>query len=285
MRAPLLRWYTYAVAHYTSHNSHSPLPVIAGLALVVCLGVIVWRSVEAVRGQAVQAKNPAAVLSTRAFDSSAVWQRNLFDVSTNKPVSPPPDDVDGISNIAGNVVGTLAASYVALREEGAYTPEKGKEVAQRVADTLEAKVSHTTYVNKDFVTDPNISYERMLAYRGDMRTALAPLLKNPGYELKLYTNYLASKDAAYAQQLRATISNYRLAVSNLSTVVVPKDEVSYHAALATALSAFAETLNAMLRYVDDPFASAALLSSYQTAETAMTNAFDSLAAYERAKAP
>ncbi len=264
----------------------SRIAIFARVSIALLVLVSVWRISTMLMPLSAGSAPVAFAASAKVTHSDVNWQKDLLDVSGATPV-PVHDstDPDGISNIAGNVVGALAESYALMQQKGTYTEAKGEQVAQDVGTTLQAKVSHQTLAPADFQTVSDTSFARMLTYRTDMRTALSPLLKNPDYELKLYANYVASHDSSYLTKLKAEIANYQASVANAQKVVVPADLLSYHVAAVNSLSAFSATLESMIANADDPFASAALLRTYQDDEQTMLNAFNSLAQYERAKKP
>ncbi len=260
------------------------MAILAGIALVALVATAIWRVSGSVRAASMYAENaqPTAVAHP---DAGVTWQKDLLNVASGTPEQPASGDADGLGNIGSNVVASLASSYAAMRETGGFTTQRGEQAADNVANSLEAQVSHQSYAATDFKTDPDTSYQRMLTYRDDMRTALAPLLKNNDYELKLFANYIGSGDRTYLDQLQAEVANYRAAIANAATVVVPADLLSYHVGIENALAGFASTLDAMIAHADDPFASAALLRTYQSNERAMIDAFNALAQYERVQKP
>jgi len=285
-----LYWYNQEMNDERSHTEAlSPMAILAAISFCTLLIVAVGRIVSA-RSMVVATNVFAATSSVTSEEASPSndepWQRDLLDISSSSPVVlHDTHDPDGIANIAGNVVGTFAETYAVLQKSGSFTPEKGALIAQNIAQTLQANVSHPTYTASDFSSSPDTSYQRMLTYRSDMREALAPLLKNPDYELKLYANYIASHDVSYLDQLKEEVANYQLAVRRVRAVVVPANLLSFHVAIINALAAFSATLDAMIAHVDDPFASAALLRTYQDKEQVMLNAFNDLAQYERSRTP
>lgn len=193
------------------------------------------------------------------------------------------EDKDGISNIGENVMGALVGSYATLAENGSYTPEEGEKIAEDIAASLKASVSYPVFSERELKIDTDTSYERMLAYRNDLRIALEPLLKNPGYELGLFATYIETRDAKYLEQLHATAANYRLAVENAANVIVPADAVISHVEILNALSEFGAIVGRLSRHADDAFASAALLRTYNDSEANLVTSFDSLASYYKSK--
>lgn len=213
----------------------------------------------------------------RTPSGSINWQAELTtDTDTDS-------DADGISNIGENVMGALVGSYATLVENGSYTWEEGEKIAEDIAGSLKASVSYVVYSESDLKTDTDTSYDRMLTYRNDLRIALEPLLKNPGYELNIFANYIESRDKKFLDQLTVSSQNYRSAIANTANVVVPEDAVSEHVGILNALSEFASVVARMTEYADDPFASAALLRTYNETESRLFSSFDALATYEKQK--
>lgn len=263
-----------------------PIKVAATLSVVALVVVAFLQGYAKISegGRLLSAENTTVGASSvaRTPYGSINWQAPLPDDSADAPsAAGASEDADGISNIAENVMGALLGSYATLAESGSYTPEEGEKIAEDIANSLKASVSYPVYSQSDLKTDTDISYERMLAYRSDLRIALEPLLKNPGYELGLFANYIETRDKSYTDQLRTTAENYRTAIGNVANVVVPEDAVSEHVGILNALSEFASVVERMTRHADDPFASAALLRTYNETESRLFTSFDALATYAR----
>ena len=123
----------------------------------------------------------------------------------------------------------------------------------------------------------------MLQYRSDLRTAFAPLLKNTTPEYEIFAQYADTKDVSYLTKLKSIALDYRTAASSTALVVVPRDAVSYHVAILNAMEEFAATLDALATHANDPFASVALLRSYDQAESDMLTSFNALTTYYKSK--
>ena len=274
------------------------MALAAGLSVVALIGVGAWQIWSATHSERVlRAENTApAPVATRAETpfSGLDWQSGLVtealasadlpaEASAQAGSSGAAKDKDGLSNIAGNVTGVLLESYATLAENGAYAPEAGERIAGDVAESLRAHVSYKTYAAGDVTTTSDTSYGRMLAYRGDMQVALGPLLKNTEYELNMFARYIDTGDAEYLARLERTVENYRAAVENAAQLTVPADAVVHHIRVLNALSEFAATLDGLKDNADDPFASVALLRTYNAAEQQVYLSFDALARYARNK--
>lgn len=260
----------------------SHMAVLAAISVLALTGVIGWHAYHLFTGgRTVTAVNLSASPREQASTpyNSINWQLPLVSdfASTSDP--------DGISNIEGNVANTLISSYAALVESGLYTPEKGEELAGDIASSLQANVSHKTFLAKDISVTPDTSHEAMVAYRGNLRTALEPLLKNTEYEFKLFASYLESHDPQYTDALKTTAANYKEAALRAARVTTPEDVVEEHVAMLNALSEFEAVILAMAHHADDAFAAAALLKTYNTSEANLLTSFSSLAAYYTSKQP
>lgn len=258
----------------------SHMALIAGCAVLLLAGVVVWQVYAMSTGSAVSAGGGEPLLpkTDRSPFASVNWQTPVDETQD-------PSDPDGISNIGANVVAALFGAYSLLQESGGLAPAASEMLASDVGANLRANISFTSYAPGDLKTDSDVSYERMLAYRDDMRVALEPLLQNPGYELKIFASYQESGDAAYLRQLRDTAENYETAIANAITVVVPRDAASIHAEALTSLAQFSAVVARLADHADDAFASAALVQTYNTAEARMVSAFDALAQYQKVKTP
>lgn len=258
--------------------SFSPMVMAALFSVIALVGISLWQVTGVWRGnnEEMVAKNGTPVITigkTGSPDAEFDWQRDIDGLS--------PDDPDGLSNIGQNVLGILVGSYITLKDTGEYTPAQGAEIAHSIAEDLRANISFRLYGATDIKTDTDISLSRLLEYRNDMRMAFEPLLENSEYELELLGGYLETKDPAYLAELQNAVRNYRLATENVTKVLVPENAAIYHIGVLNALSEFEATLTQITKYVEDPFASAALLRTFNTAEEKMFTSFDALAGYFR----
>lgn len=274
------------------------IAVLASLSVIVLIVVSVWQiHTVFVKGNTISAKNlePSRSENIKPY-ANVDWQAPLetSSLTGQAPLSGLSDesvsaatksieDYDGLSNIEGNVARALLDSYEMLNKTGIYTPKDGERIAGDIAASLHANIVYKTYTTADIKTDANVSYDRMLAYRNDLRIALEPLLGNPGYELKLFANYIESRDYTYTKQLIETSKNYQKAVAQTALVTIPKDVVQEHVGILNALSEFGTIVEKMALHADDAFASAALLQTYNTGERNLLTSFNALATYYRSK--
>jgi len=262
----------------------SPIVIAAAFSVVILIAAIGWqatRSVETVNSGAFAA--PGIV--------SSVQNQNVYKTGTetdavngggaNATLSGPND----FSQTQYDVFGELLGTYVALKTSGAYTEEKGADVANRIAEATVAAVTYTAVTKSDIKTDPDVSYNRMLAYRTDLQTALAPLLLNSESELGIFNDYVQTHDKHYLTVLGEVAGRYHKTVSLLTAVTAPQDALDYHLGITNSLLAFATTLDALIKNADDPMATLALLRTYNSAEENVYTSFNSLASYQKRKIP
>jgi len=264
--------------------TRSPIVVVAALSVVALLVVSAWRATTYWNTPAtptIAIEETKSVATSQYVDPKSIfaWQKAL-EVPEGEQTAAA-QDPDGITNISKNVVGALIGSYVALSESGMYTPAQGEAVAETIAEDLRADVSYQMYTSRDVKTDPTTSRARMLAYRKDMQLALEPLFENTRYELETLGYYLVTKNPQYLDEMKQQAEYYRMAKENVLGVTAPADAVRYHVDVLNALSQFEVILVRLTEHVNDPFASAALLRTFNDSEARMFLSFDALATYYR----
>lgn len=257
--------------------------IAALFSLAAVAGVALWK-MDAVKELQADALAYTASGSSAQSSVDASWQQEMMLLGIATSTGPTSASSEDPLDIIGPLVATqLAGAYVGMQEQGGYTEETGAQVAQEIATNIKAVVTHKTYSSSEIRTADDTSSEAALSYRAAMQKALSPLLQNRSSELELYANYVDSKDETYLGELQKAAQNYRAAASNAAALTVPKDAAAYHRAALNAIEQFAATIDAMTSHTDDPFASAALLRTYNTAESDMYFSFNSLASYWRAK--
>ena len=260
----------------------SPIVIAAAFSVVILIAAIGWqatRSVETVNSGA--SAVPGKVYAVQNEDAYQGAWMDAVGGEGSAALSGPND----FSQTQYDVFGELLGTYVALKTSGAYTEEKGADVANRIAEATVAAVTYTAVTKSDIKTDPDVSYNRMLAYRTDLQTALAPLLLNSESELGIFNRYVQTRDKYNLVVLGEVAGRYRKAVELLSAMTIPEDAIDYHVGIANSLLEFATTLDAMIKNADDPMAVLALLRTYNSAEEDVYTSFNSLASYEKRKIP
>ncbi len=192
---------------------------------------------------------------------------------------------DVVSYIGPAVLDQLVSAYDRMLQDGSFSPAGAQKAAESLAESLTAPVEYATYRAGDLTLDSDTSYERMLRYRSDLRSALAPLLENTQAEYELFARHVETGDQAYLEQMRAAARRYRDAQATMAQVSVPRDAAPSHLAIIDSLGKFAATLDSMSAHADDPFATVALLRTYNQAEADVLAAFNTLTIYYKTKTP
>lgn len=258
--------------------------VAAAVAVVAFLGVLGWRianmstDVRAITATAPSGSTPLAVGGSGQSIGSSAYAVTLPDTGTGGATSS-----DGISQFGSAVLGQIITSYIGLQNSGVYSTSTGQAAARDIVPLLKTDVPYQTFTSRDIQTDPDTSYARMLTYRSDLRESLAPLLVNTRPEYEIFAGYVQTGDKIYLAQLQGVAQNYRDAAALTARVVAPADAAPYHVAILNAMQEFAAVLEAMSAQADDPFAVAALLQSYNQAESDMLTSFNALTTYYRSK--
>lgn len=259
---------------------------MAVFSVLLLVAVAAYEGYATLHARTMASSYLAPADSTTTPAPGASWQQEMMLLGLATSTAPGENDgSDPVAMITPEVLGQLIGQYNGLRASGQYSSSTAAAAAASIAPDVYANVPYKTYAATSIKTDPNSSYDRMLAYRTDMQTALAPLLENKQAEYAIYGSYVATGDASYLRALQADANNYTLAATNAAAITVPADIVSTHLTIVNALSRFSATLTMMTTHADDPLASVALLRTYNDAEAAVVNSFDTLAQYERLKTP
>ncbi|MBI5470425.1 hypothetical protein HY968_03890 [Candidatus Kaiserbacteria bacterium] len=249
----------------TGFLSLSPLGLTAVFSVVVLALALVWQS------GVFHANVPLVAVRPDSGGKSTASNSLLSDLPYVSPIS---------SDIAAQILSAYANN---VARNGSYSSEDGVKAATKIASDIMPAVNYTSVTAGDVKTDPDVSSSRVLAYRADLRVALEPLLLNKDMELEIFGRYIESGDVQYLNALGAAAVNYRKAAGNASALKVPADAAVYHAAILNAMNEFAATLDAMASNASDPFASAALLKTYNQAQADMLASFGEIGAYAARK--
>ncbi len=262
------------------------MAIAAVISVAVLGGVSVWRVVSLMRADAetLPTAHIEAVTPSSTIDASVQQEMLLLGQATSdQPAAATSSDT--IAMIGPMVMAQLVGQYAGLQDRGTYSSASAQAAAEGVASNMRAALSYKTYGVSDIKTDADTSYARMLAYRADLRDALAPLLKNSSPELELFARYIETSDSVYLTQLQAASQNYRDAIALVAAMTVPRDAVNYHRSILNAMAQFAATLDGMASHGNDALASSALLRNFNAAEQDMYVSFDALGAYYGQKKP
>lgn len=264
----------------------SPILVTAALSiagLIVAVGVHLGNSVTPK-----VAYNPADLEPVETRDYIALkddngngvpdWQDELMTSGVAVSTTTDPTDEDPLQNMGDNVASALYGGYLSLKQAGTYSPSLANELGFSVAANIRADTVESPLTVNDITTRTN-SPEATLAYRSDLRSALAPMLTDDTPELEYYAHYVTTKDASWLAKLQDAATRYRTARANMQAVAAPEDAVPEHLRALNALGAYAETLERLARFGNDTFAAIALLKTMNESEQEMLAAFDALAQY------
>ncbi|MDP3965811.1 MAG: hypothetical protein Q8Q13_03370 [bacterium] len=260
----------------------SPIVITAAFSVILLVGATVWQATKSI-----ETVNPGAVAAPgTVYSVESRWGYGA-DTETGaetavQATSAGPND---FSHTENDVFGQLLGTYVALKNAGTYTEEKGAQIADSIAEATVAPVSFTPVAQGDIKTDSDVSYARVLVYRDDVEAALAPMLLNSESELGIFNDYVQTRDTHNLVILGEAAGRYRKTVLLLSAVTVPQDALEYHLGVTNALLQFATTLDAMIQNAGDPMATLALLRTYNSAEQDVYASFNALSSYEKRKTP
>ncbi|KKW19533.1 MAG: hypothetical protein UY63_C0011G0015 [Parcubacteria group bacterium GW2011_GWA2_51_10] len=258
------------------------ISVTATLSIVVLLGAFLWQLTETI-----SAKNDAPVANTAVSGAQSGVPEPEYAALFGESASGSRAGVSGenLASIGTSTMEKLIGSYVALKNEGSYTPEDGERIAGDLAQSLRASVSYEEVRENSLKTHADTSYTAMLAYRSNMRVALEPLLENTESELAIFGRYVETGDKENLSRLSEVAARYGEAAARAQKLVVPKDALRSHASVVNSLLRFEATLNEMTRWADDPMAALALLRAYNSSEAEVFASFNTLAAYQKKKTP
>lgn len=262
------------------------MSVLATIAVVLLIFALAYqiRHLVATLNTSIAYEAPVSQDTGDASDAQLQQELMLLGLATSSDPGAISES-DPISMIGPVVVAQLAGRYAGLVDSGSYSEESGAAAAESIAPHVKAAISYEKYDAADVQTDSETSYERMLGYRSDLREALSPLLKNTESEFEVYGKYIETSDTGYLDQLSNIAVNYRAAAEAAARVTVPRDALNYHLDILNAMALFAATLETMASHPDDPFATVALLRSYNSAEERMFLTFNALSNYYGQKLP
>lgn len=226
-------------------------------------------------------------------DGALDWQELLFG---SNPADK--EDVPTSENFAFSIIATSSTSssttvltptdelarrlvqeYVQVAGEAPLDQNKATLIGEKLASSIYTSTPYDPYAAADIQTTPDTSYQAVLAYRADMQRVLEPMISLPEPEFALYGRIVESGDQEAVQEMLRVADIYEAVAADLTTVTVPEDAVQYHLNATNSLGYFAEVLRDLVRYINDPIASFALLRAYNDAEAYVVNSFNTLSTY------
>lgn len=256
----------------------SPIAVTALLSVLVLGGVSIARVVTMLRPPVVE-KNIAEAAAPEPVNSAA-WKQEmlLLGLSTDTD-GDAATTTDHLAMIGPMIVGEILGSYDEIRANGDYTKDDLRNAAAKISVYMKAAVSYDAFENSDFTTDADVSTERVSIYRDELVRALAPIDRIPGAEYEIYGSYVETSDPKYLQQLKDASSAYRTAAESASHIKIPSDAINYHRELLNSLRAFSSVLEGLSDHANDPFASVALLRTYNEKEKEIKDSYARMRSY------
>lgn len=254
----------------------APIIITAVLSVAVLFAAVGWE----VRRVAHEKEAASSFVATYTGETATEDSASLGLGSASSATS-----TDLLSFIGPAVLDQLLGVYVNMQESGSYTPESAQKAAEDFAPAIKAPVEYLAYQTSDLKVDSDTSYTRMLTYRSALREALAPLLENTQPEYEIFGLYVQTGDTAYLSQLQQVAQNYHDAQTATASILVPRDAMPYHIGILNAMGKFGATVSSMGTHADDPFATVALLRSYNEAEADMLTSFNALTTYYKSKTP
>lgn len=260
-----------SAARGSGESGLSPIFITAAVAALALVATLGWEATKSVA-----AKNIPLAASAGA---DTVFTPSVDDGTVPDTTSPQ----DPLSQIGTAVMNEISNAYFQMQDQGTYSSSTVAGFGQSLAPYVAATAEYQAFSGNDIKTDADTSYERMMRYRADLRDSLAPLLQNTVPEYEIFAQYVDTKDVTYLSKLQEVAQSYRATASSTLQVVVPADAAALHLGILNAMKAFAATLEAMVAHANDPFASVALLSGYNQAESDMLTSFNALTTYYKSK--
>lgn len=262
------RLHTGGFSPMSAQSSLSHLFFLAAVSVFALGSVVVW-SMFGVDEKPTAPSLVAAALETGEEDP-AVFVNTLADRSQPSIL---------VEDIGPMVVGTLAAQYSVLKDQGLYTPETAATLAAQLAEAVSAPVEYKHYTVTDLHLSSDTSYDGMLTYRAALQDAIAPLMRNKEPEIGIFAGYVETRNAQYLDDLRAVAADYAKARDAAAALTVPKEAASVHIGILEAMGQFGAVLEALADNAADPITSTALLQTYNDGEENMITSFNNLAMY------
>ena len=260
----------------------SPALSIRTTAILACLILLGISAVQTVAwwygDQEIDVSTLAVPTHTAADD--AAWRDELVRLgiiatSTEADIATSTDPVARIADILGE---QAAYGYLSLKE-GVLSLEDARAYGSAVGENVLpiSTAAHISVADIDSTTD--VSKERTLAYRADVRDATGVLITDTEPEVVLFAKYIDSKNPNLLEEIKDAAARYNTAANAMKKILVPHDAKELHVRAVNSLLDYENTLDRLVLYADSPLASLALLRTYNEVEREMLLAFDALADY------
>ena len=271
----------------------SSIAVTAALSvaiLIAAIGSYIGSAAASKQARAVtEAREPAeqqtyVAIADADGNGAPDWQDELargdIAIGTTSSATTTPSEIDPVASLGVAFMQSVVSGYLSLKKYDAYPPGRGELLGKTIASNLRAPAIFTPHGADELTIDADISQERILRYRADMRVATAPMVDlNAEPEFSLFARYIATGDTSWLDALSSVATKYREAETNALAVSVPASATEVHLRAVNALGKYTETLERLVRFANDPIATGALLRTYNDDEREMFLAFDALAKY------
>jgi hypothetical protein len=189
-------------------------------------------------------------------------------------------ETDPVASIGSALIRSLVSGYTSLKQYDSYTPERGEKLASTLATSFKAPDTTKQHTRTELSIDEEGSLQRMQQYRTDMQIALADIVDlDAEPEFATFARFIQTGDPRWLDKLSESTRKYRIAEASLLKVNVPASAVDVHLRAVNAVAFFAETLERLVRFANDPLATMALLRTYNESEREFLLAFDALAKF------
>ena len=168
--------------------------VTAILAVLVLVVSIFWQSHVELKNQNTQL---TYLMSPANNVTDTEGTPDLGDMFTDLTSEPSDSSPREIPTVAEQLFGT----YMSLKEQGVYTPERGEALGHLMAPMINARLAYRTFTEKDVVASPDSGEKAALTYQSALHDALAPLRTNTTPEFEFFGRYLESKNPSYLKEL------------------------------------------------------------------------------------
>ena len=222
----------------------------------------------------IQIQRPAANIDDKRWQSALAE----FAASSSLEIARAATSSDPLNSLGDFLATQLLSGYAAVKR-GSYSQTQANTLAQKMGASVQAPSTFVPHVAPELKTVSDVSLERVLQYRADMRTALAGLITGDGPEFLTFAHYLETKNPILLTNISDAARRYRVAESAAFHTTVPQDAADIHLRAVNALGAYASILEQLVQHASDPLASVAILRTYNGEEQEMLYAFDALASY------
>ncbi len=265
-------------------RGQAPIVIAAGVAGAVLLVTTGWwlseRYPHTTTPLTFERPSTQEVLALRPkIESQRNWKEELELLGLINTSTEEGGVASSTLSVADMISQEFLNGYSYLKESGRYTKETAAEIGQSIGENVRAPSQFVMHGEAELKKDSNVSKERSLQYRSDMREALSVLITDTPPEFELFGLYIETRNPERLRELGDAASRYQQAEHALLTIVVPQDASALHLRAINALGSYADAINQLIQHADDALSTLAILRTYNDAERELLYAFDALASY------